>query len=145
MKFNRTLLTCFLAILVFTTSTGMTINLHFCADDIKNISLEKEHQNCMMVKKEPLTKDCSKDKTSLLKKSKTCCQDQQIKAKESLKNLSQKNKEDNGFIKSIIFLKSYFADLFSFEKDSEDENKPQQSLFPLLKEGLYILLGQFRN
>lgn len=144
MNFNRTLLTCFLAVLVFITSTGMTINLHFCADDIQSISLKEERQDCMMAKT-PSNNACSKEKSSSLKKATTCCQDQQIKAKESLKNLSQKNKEDNQFVKTIFFLKTYFADLFSFENDSEDEEKPQQSLFPLLKEGLYILLGQFRK
>lgn len=146
MKLGRNILTLFLTALVFITSTGMTLNLHFCADDLQNISIDKHASNCNMpsaVSKKS-SKDC--DSKSSIKKEDTCCKDQQIKAKNPVKTDTSKVKDENSFIKSLVFLKTYIVNFFSFETtDDEDDKKPNLSLFPLLKEGLYILLGQFRN
>jgi len=142
MKMSRNLLTCFLATLVFLTSTGMTVNLHFCANNIQSVSLEN-HQGCAMTNKATFTQKCATDsKASTLKKSDSCCKNQQIKAKQPVKSADQQEKCS---AKTLAFIQSYFSNLFSFEDDAEDEDKPEQSLFPLLKEGLYILLSQFRN
>lgn len=145
MKLSRNILTLFLTALVFITSTGMTLNLHFCSDNLQNISIDQHAANCNMSKlinKEP--KDCETE-TSISKEN-ACCKDQQIKAKNPVKIDPSKSKNENSFVKSLAFLKTYIVNFFSVETETEeDDKKPNLSLFPLLKEGLYILLGQFRN
>jgi len=146
MKLSRNILTLFLTTLVFIASTGMTLNLHFCADNLQNVSISQHSKNCDM--SAALAKTSSRDCDShpALNKEDSCCKDQQVVAKNPVKTDPSKSKDENSFVKSLVFLKTYIVNFFSFETDAEeDDKKPDLSLFPLLKEGLYILLGQFRN
>lgn len=141
MKFSKNILTVILTLLVFLTSTGMTVNLHFCAGDLQQVSMEKTPKCCI----KESSKDDHCEKTST-KKDDPCCNDEQIITKSPVKNIDSKVKNENSFVKNFIFIKNYFSNLFNFEKtEVENDDKPKISLFPLLKEGLYIILGQFRN
>ena len=144
MKLSRNILTLFLTVLVFITSTGMTLNLHFCSDNLQNVSIDQHAANCNMSKVSKKSKDC--DTKTAINKEDACCKDQQIKAKNPVKTDPSKSKNENSFVKSLVFLKTYIVNFFNVETEAEeDDKKPELSLFPLLKEGLYILLGQFRN
>ncbi len=145
MKLSRNILTLFLTTLVFITSTGMTLNLHFCADNLQTVSIDQHAANCNMTAiKKVSQKNC--DTHLSIAKDDSCCKDQQVKAKNPVKADPSKSKKDNSFVKSLVFIKTHIVNFFSFETEAEhDGKKPELSLFPLLKEGLYILLGQFRN
>lgn len=130
--------------MVFITSSGLTVNLHYCANELQKASLKKENSSCMM-EKALSKKSCETPNTSI-KKIDTCCKDQKIQAKSQIKITDNKVKESGFFLKSITFIKSYFESFFTFgSSDKDEENEKQDTLFPLLKKGLYILLQQFRN
>ncbi len=100
----------------------------------------KQHTADCMMKMNSQNTSCEKT----LKKPNNCCKDQLIKAKLDLKINDTKN--DSGFLKTIFFVQSYFVSLFKFEEPAQsNEQDTSTSIFPLLKEGLYILLQQFRN
>lgn len=130
--------------MVFITSSGLTVNLHYCADELQKVSLKKENSSCMMEKSNS-KKSCETPNTSI-KKIDSCCKDQKIQAKSQTKISDTKAKEQGFFLKSVTFIRSYFTSLFTFENTDEEKQKETEStLFPLLKKGLYILLQQFRN
>jgi hypothetical protein len=142
MKFSKNILTVFLTLLVFLTSTGMTVNLHFCAGDLQQVSMEKTPKCCIKEKESSKNNHC--EKTS--KEEDTCCNDEQIITPPPVKTLDSKVKNENSFVKNFILVKNYIQNLLNFETaETKDDEKPKISLFPLLKEGLYIILGQFRN
>ncbi|TKB97911.1 HYC_CC_PP family protein [Pedobacter cryophilus] len=146
MKIFRHSLILLLCLMVFTTSSGLTVNLHYCAGQLQNVSMKQDASDCMMAM--PTSKvacDEKAQKTSL-KKVDTCCQNQQIKAKSEIKITDTKAKKEGSILTSITFLKSYFISLFSFGNEEEsDDQENDYSLFPLLQKGLYILFQQFRN
>ncbi len=130
--------------MVFLTSSGLTVNLHYCAGELEQVSLQKDHKNCMM-EMNTVIKNCE-SKTSNFKSNLDCCQNHQIIAKGDTK--ITKVKEDNLLIKSYAVVKTYFISLFSFDSEEDDHSQDSSnnhSLFPILKEGLYILLQNFRN
>lgn len=152
MKLGHKILTLFLIALVFIASTGMTLNLHFCLDELKTVSLQQQnnHSCCDKNKesqKESSKKECHKDKScNKTKHDKSCCKESKVATKNPVKVDNSNIKKESSFTSSLVFLKSYILSFLSFNTDdSEDDEKPNQSLFPLLKEGLYILLRQFRN
>ena len=146
MKFFRQSLILLLSIMVFTTSSGLTVNLHYCAGKLQNVSMKQDATDCMMdMPKSKVACDEEVQKTDL-KNANSCCQNQQIKAKSEIKITDTKVKKESTFLSSITFLKSYFISLFSFGNTEEsDDQENDYSLFPLLQKGLYILFQQFRN
>ncbi len=134
--------------MVFLASTGMTLNLHFCANDLKQVTLQKNESDCCkkaaQQKKQEQKKHCDKQKGCDAKSDKNCCKNAEVKAKAPLK-ADTSVKKDSSFVQSVVFLKSYILSFLAFEIEDTDDDKPKLSLVPLLKEGLYILLGQFRN
>ncbi len=147
MKILRHSLVVLLSLMVFITSTGLTMNLHYCAGQLQNISMMQENADCMMkmASKKPA---CEEDlQKPTIKKIDSCCQNHQIKAKSDTKITDSKAKENQVSKGPFVALQSYFTSLFSFsEKDDQsDEQEADYSLFPVLKKGLYILLQQFRN
>ncbi|MBK0382531.1 hypothetical protein I5M32_06105 [Pedobacter sp. SD-b] len=142
MKFLKHSLIVLLSAMVFITSSGLTVNLHYCAGKLANVSLQDSHENCMMSAKENTKKDCP---NSITKKD-PCCQNHKVVAKADNKNIDSKLKEKTGFLQTFVFIKSYFTSLFSFSsEETEKENHKEVSIFPILKEGLYLLLQNFRN
>ena len=130
--------------MVFITSSGLTVNLHYCAGKLANVSLQDNHANCMMSQKSNLStsKDCKKS----MGKKDLCCQNHKVITKTDNKTTVSKAKDDNALVKSFSFLSNYFSSLYSFSNDDTDEEEDTEiSIFPLLKEGLYILLQNFRN
>ena len=130
--------------MMFITSSGFTVNLHYCGGKLANVSLQNDHANCMMNQnsKQSTSKDCEKS----VNKKDLCCQNHKVVAKTDNKIKDTKAKEQTGFSKTFAFISSYFTSLFSFSSDEpEEENTKEISVFPLLKEGLYILLQNFRN
>ena len=144
MKFLKHSLIILLSTLVFITSSGLTVNLHYCAGKLANVSLQDNHADCMMSQKSKQT--TSKNCTKSMGKKDLCCQNHKVLAKADNKTTITKAKDDNAFIKTFTFVSTYFTSLFSFSsEDSDEDNSKEISIFPLLKEGLYILLQNFRN
>lgn len=130
--------------MVFITSSGLTVNLHYCAGKLQQVSLENKHQGCMM-NMASAKKKCENKATSI-KSYSNCCQNHQIVAKADTK--ITKAKEDNILVKSYAVVKAYFVSLFSFsseDTDDSDDSDNGNSVFPILKEGLYLLLQNLRN
>ena len=148
MKKLRNSLIVLLSLMVFITSSGLTVNLHYCANKLANVSLKDNHANCMMTVKKPKGPCHQSTSKSALAKKDTCCKNQQVKAKTDNKLTEVKSKEKTDNYSSFNFVHNYFTSLFSFNSEAKEEEKTEQknySLFPLLKEGLYILLQNFRN
>ena len=145
MKFLKHSLITFLSLMVFVTSSGLTFNLYYCADELQKVSIKQETAGCVM-QAFPI-KSCEKtSSTAKVKKIDNCCKNQKIQAKSQTKIAARKAKEDDFFTKSITFLNSYFESFFDFTSSDKDEyTEKEDTLFPLLKKGLYILLQQFRN
>lgn len=143
-KFLKHSLIILLSTLVFITSSGLTVNLHYCAGKLANVSLQNNHANCMMSK---ITKQVdSKGRDKGIDKKDFCCQNHKVLAKADNKTTITKAKNDNAFTTTFTFVSTYFTSLFSFSSENSDEENPKEiSIFPLLKEGLYILLQNFRN
>lgn len=148
MKLSNKILTWFVMAMIFIASSGMTLNLHFCANDLKQVSLHKEESNCCkkaaQTKEQEKKKHCDKQKGCDGRSEKNCCKNTEVKAKAPVK-ADNSVKKESSFLQSVAFLKSYILSFLTFETEETNDKKPQVSLFPLLKEGLYILLGQFRN
>ncbi|MDA9554922.1 hypothetical protein N9R54_01690 [Pelobium sp.] len=146
MKFLRHSLVLLLSMLVFITSSGMTVHLHYCAGQLQNIGMRQETADCMM--KMPVKPSCANNNSQklTLKKVDTCCQDHQIKAKSDVKVTDNKAKDNNAPQSSFTAVKNYIVSFFSFS-NTDDEKEPEKddSLLPLLQKGLYILFQQFRN
>ena len=125
----------------------MAVNLHYCSGELQKVSFNQNDEDCGMQSK--LKKgDCElNSKTVSLKKADTCCKNTHIVAKTDHKVSAEKEKNQSAFAKSFTFINHYFISLFNFNGDDEkeQEKEPEVSLFPLLKQGLYILLQQFRN
>jgi hypothetical protein len=147
MKFFRNSVIVLLSLMVFITSSSFTVNLHYCAGQLQNISMVQENTDCMMqmASKKPTCQENSEKST--LKKIDTCCQNHQIKAKSDTKTSDVKVKETQNTSSTLATIQNYFSSLFSFGRnsDSEDDQGTDYSLVPILKKGLYILLQQFRN
>jgi hypothetical protein len=143
-KFLKHSLIILLSTLVFITSSGLTVNLHYCAGKLANVSLQNNHAECMMSKttNHVNPKECDKN----IGKKDFCCQNHKVLAKTDNKTTITKAKNDSAFNKTFTFVSTYFTSLFSFSSEnSDEENTKEISIFPLLKEGLYILLQNFRN
>ena len=148
MKRLRNSLIVLLSLMVFITSSGLTINLHYCAGKLANVSLKDTHANCMVTNNKPTPKCHQTNSKSDITKKDTCCKNQQVKAKTDQKITQTKSKEKSPNYTSFHFVQDYFTSLFSFNTQVNEEEKPKDknySLFPLLKEGLYVLLQNFRN
>lgn len=147
MKFLRHSLIVLLSLMVFITSSGLTVNLHYCGGQLENVSMQNQNDGCMMSKPSIKTNCNQKKQVTELKKVDTCCQNHQIKAKSDTKITDTKAKEVQTLSGTFVAIQSYFTSLFSFNsQDNEsDDQETDYSLFPVLKEGLYILLQQFRN
>ncbi len=148
MKKFRSGIVLLLSLMVFITSSGMAVNLHYCAGDLQNVSLNQNNHDCGMQAK-VIDESCHLDSnTTALKKADTCCQDKHIIAKTDVKVSSVKEKDQSAFVKTFTFINHYFTSLFNYSSTDDDKEKEEESeisLFPLLKQGLYILLQQFRN
>lgn len=141
MKFFKSSIIVFLSTMVFLTSSGLTVNLHYCAGKLAKVGLQKEHVNCMMD-----SKVTALNSNSTISKKNSCCQNQQVKASIDQKINDSKVKQESDFLSPFTFIQSYFTSLFSFGNSDEDQEETDHiSIFPILKEGLYILLQQFRN
>ncbi len=148
MKKIRHSLVLFLCLMVFVTSSGMAVNLHYCAGELQTVSLNANNSNCEMQQTFTSVEVCDNStQEASIKKVDTCCQNQQISAKAENKLTDNKSKNETALSKSFTFISNYFISLFSFnsEKSEEKEEEKEISVFPLLKQGLYILLQQFRN
>jgi len=151
MKLSHKILSLFMIAMIFIASTGMTLNLHFCANELKTVSLQEQKNSCCQkksVEKKENHKECDKkdQKHCDGKSGKSCCKESKVATKNPVKVDNSGSKKENSFAQSLVFLKSYILSFLNFNtEDSEDDEKPKVSLFPMLKEGLYILLGQFRN
>ena len=145
MKFLTHSLITFLSLMVFVTSSGLTVNLYYCANKFQKVSIKGEISECFM--QQSGVKSCEKILSSTrVKQINACCKNQKIQAKSQTKIAAGNAKEDGFFIKSITFLNSYFESFFDFtSSDKDEETEKKDTLFPLLKKGLYILLKQFRN
>lgn len=148
MKKIRSSIVLLLSLMVFITSSGMAVNLHYCAGDLQNISFNQNNHDCGMQVK-PVEEACHVDQNiTSLKKTDTCCQDKHIVAKTDSKVSSVKEKNQSAFAKTYTFINNYITSLFNYSADTDEKDKEKESeafLFPLLKQGLYILLQQFRN
>lgn len=149
MKKFRSSVVLLLALMVFITSSGMAVNLHYCAGELQNVSLNQENDDCGMLQSQTATETCEAhpNQTSI-KKTDTCCQNKHIVAKTDNKISPKKAKEPSALVNTFNFINHYFTSLFNYNSDDEqkeDEKDTDISLFPLLKQGLYILLQQFRN
>jgi hypothetical protein len=147
MKKFRSGLVLLLSLMVFITSSGMAVNLHYCAGELQNVSLNQKDDDCGMQKlvaKQPCD---ANTKTTSFKKVDTCCQNKHISAKTDTQVNPVKKKDESSLSKTFTFINHYFTSLFSVDSSAEKEEKEKTdiSLFPLLKQGLYILLQQFRN
>ncbi|OAQ42295.1 hypothetical protein A5893_04060 [Pedobacter psychrophilus] len=130
--------------MVFITSSGLTVNLHYCAGKLANVSLQNNHANCMM--SQTSNKSASKDCDKSMGKKDLCCQNHKVITKTDNKTTVKKDNENNAFVKTFSFVSTYFTSLFSFSNDDANEKEDTEiSIFPILKEGLYILLQNFRN
>ena len=144
MKFLKHSLITFLSLMVFVTSSGLTVNL-YCVKEFQKVSIKEEISECFIqhTKVKPCEKILSSTK---IKQLNACCKNQKIQAKSQTKITANKTKKDSFFTRSITFLNSYFGSIFPFNNSDKDEEKEKEAtLFPLLKKGLYILLQQFRN
>ncbi|ADY51254.1 hypothetical protein Pedsa_0678 [Pseudopedobacter saltans DSM 12145] len=150
MKLSHKILSLFMIAMIFIASTGMTLNLHFCANELKTVSLQQTESCCQKKsgEKKENHKECNKNgqKHCDGKSGKSCCKESKVATKNPVKVDNPSSKKESSFAQSLVFLKSYVLSFLNFNtEDSEDDEKPEVSLFPMLKEGLYILLGQFRN
>jgi hypothetical protein len=147
MKFLRHSLIVLLSLIVFITSSGLTVNLHYCGGHLQNVTMQEQAEGCMMSKPSVKSGCDEKNQKTQLKKVDTCCQNHQIKAKSDTKITDTKAKDVQTLSGTFVAIQSYFTSLFSFNsQDNEsDDQETDYSLFPVLKEGLYILLQQFRN
>ena len=145
MKFLKHSLITFLSLMVFVTSLSLTVNLYYCANKFQKVSIKGEISECFM--QQSGVKSCEKILSSTrIKQINACCKNQKIQAKSQTKIATGKAKEDGFFIKSITFLNSYFKSFFDFtSSDKDEETEKEDTLLPLFKKGLYILLQQFRN
>ncbi|HEX7365939.1 MAG TPA: hypothetical protein VF273_02530 [Pelobium sp.] len=147
MKKLKSGLVLLLSLMVFITSSGMAVNLHYCAGDLQNVSFNQNSHDCGMESK-PSNADCELDsKTAALKKVDNCCQNKHIVAKTDQKT-SAKEKDQTVFAKTFTFINHYFTSLFNLSANNDEKEQEKEAdilLFPLLKQGLYILLQQFRN
>lgn len=145
MSFLKRSIITFLSMMVFITSSGLTVNLHYCANELQKIGLNQDNTFCSM--RAPLIKSCqSTHSKSSIKKVDTCCKDKKIQAKSQTKITESKAKDQGFFVTKITFIKSYFETAFTSNgTDGDEEKETESTLFPLLKQGLYILLQQFRN
>ena len=136
-----------LSLMVFVTSSGMAVNLHYCAGELQNVSLNSKSHDCGMGS--PTDQICIEiaDSVPSFKSVDTCCQDHQITAKVDVKVVSAKKEQQSFLDKTFVFINHYFISLFGQTTDDvKEKEEPQEiSVFPLLKQGLYILLQQFRN
>lgn len=148
MKKLRSGIVLLLSLMVFITSSGMAVNLHYCAGDLQNVSFNQTNHSCGMEAK-VIKKPCDlNSKITSLQKADTCCQDKHIVAKTDAKVTPAKQKDQSALSKTFIFINHYFTSLFNYSGDNDEQKKDDKqelSLFPLLKQGLYILLQQFRN
>lgn len=148
MKTLRSAVVLLLSLMVFITSSGMAVSLHYCAGELQNVSLSEKPDDCGM-QTEIAKEACNVNPNQIqLKKVDTCCQNKHIVAKTDTKVSPTKAKEPSALIKTFSFINHYFTSLFNYSSDNdqkEDEKEADISLFPLLKQGLYILLQQFRN
>ena len=145
MNFLKHSLITFLSLMVFVTSSGLTANPNYYTNEFQKVSLKQEITECLL--QHSCLKSCEKNLSSTeIKQINACCKNQKIQAKSQTKIAARKAKEDGFFIKSITFLNSYFEYFFDFTSSEKDEEtEKEDTLFPLLKKGLYILLQQFRN
>ena len=145
MKFFKHSLITFLSLMVFVTSSGLTVNLNYCTNRFQRLSIREEISECSMQNFE--RKFCERiSSPTKFKQINICCKNQKIQAKSQIKIPAAKPKKDSFFTKSIIFINSYFGSTFTFNNSEKDEEKEKEAtLFPLLKKGLFILLQQFRN
>ena len=145
MKFLKHSLITFLSLMVFFTSSGLSVNLNYCTNEFQKINFKHQISKCFIQHSD--VKSCEKILSSTkFEQINTCCKNQKIQAKSQTKIASKKAKEDGFFIISITFLNSYFESFFDFtSSDKDEETEKEDTLFPLLKKGLYILLQQFRN
>lgn len=151
MKLSHKILSLFMIAMIFIVSTGMTLNLHFCSNELKTVTLQQQGSSCCQKEsksKKENHKECDKKDSKHCdgKSGKSCCKEAKVATKAPVKVDNPTSKNESSFAKSLVFLKSYVLSFLNFNtEDSEDDEKPNVSLFPMLKEGLYILLGQFRN
>jgi hypothetical protein len=145
MKFLKHSLLSFFTLLIFITSTGLTVNLHYKTVDLNNISDKPKFNTC--IAQAPLITSCKQTSLSAkIKKPSNCCKNQNLQTKPQTKLTTKKVEEDGFFSKSITFINSYFESILNFSSSDKDEkSEKENTLFPLLKKGLYMLLQQYRD
>ncbi len=148
MKRFRSVVVVLLSLMVFITSSGMAVNLHYCAGELQNVSLNQTNEDCEMQQSPMVEESCEAHPNNIsVKKTETCCHDKHIIAKTDTKVSPIKSKQPPTFAKAFTFINHYFTSLFNYsgnDCEKEQEKGAGISLFPLLKQGLYTLLHQFR-
>lgn len=146
MKFAKNSLVIMLSLIVFITSSGLTVNLHYCVGKPQNVSLNSHQPNCKIIMDMAKSSRHNKNKKNL-KTSSNCCQNYQIIAKIGNKINDGKAKRGGSTLTTFTFIKSYFISLFNFNSSNFNENTKEEgiSFLPPLKTELTILLQQFRN
>lgn len=146
MKLLRNGLVIMLSLMVFFTSSGLTVNLHYCAGKLQEVSLNSHQIDCKMMM-DMAKSNCHNKNQKSLKAPSDCCQNHQIIAKSGNKINDKKAKKEDSLLTTFTFIKSYFVSLFNFNSSDDNDNQEEKdvSFVPLLKEGLIILLQQFRN
>ncbi|MBD3748862.1 MAG: hypothetical protein IE931_05155 [Sphingobacteriales bacterium] len=145
MKLLKNGIVILLSLMVFITSSGLTVNLHYCVGKLQNVSLNPHQSDCNMM--DMAASNCHNENQKNLKAPSDCCQNHQIIAKSGNKINDKKAKKEDSLLTTFTFIKSYFVSLFNFNSSDDNSNQEEKdiSLVPLLKEGLIILLQQFRN
>ena len=72
-----------MALLIFTTSIGFSIDMHFCQGNLKNVNLFGTAKSCFELESEGVRSHCSKHQSSCHKKTKPedhkdCCNNETI-------------------------------------------------------------------
>lgn len=73
-----------LALLMFFTSTGFSIDMHFCGDNLKSVNMLGKAKNCYELAKTVSPKDClqhqkiKKETTGCSMDKKDCCQNRSL-------------------------------------------------------------------
>ena len=142
MKLFRTYFALFLAMLIFSSASGINLSLHKCCGSVKSFSLFGEARECKMAKK-PASCSHSKSKDSLEKT--PCCTNQKVSFNESNKSLtkvspSSEKKADKEF--DVLFFYTLVKNWLGDSEPAEENHKPSPGVF--IVEALILLLQQFR-
>ena len=136
-----------MALLMFLTSTGLSIDMHFCGDHLKSFNLFGKAKNCyeltgMQPTKCKMSKDAAPLTTGCSMSKKNCCHNQSLNSKADL----DANAEDGNFLTSTQLQHFVIAFAANFLQDQRIE--PQKINFasykpPLILRDIPVLIQSF--